>query len=50
MKRFLLTLTAVLLIAGNTLAQSNDSYEGTVVSDEGAWCWLPIRARYFIKV
>ncbi|MBR3010965.1 MAG: BNR-4 repeat-containing protein [Prevotella sp.] len=49
MKRFLLTLTAVLLIAGNTLAQSNDSYEGTVVSDEGAWCWFADSRALFYK-
>lgn len=38
MKKILLTITLALLAIGNVAAQ--ESYSGTVVADEGAWCWF----------
>ena len=47
-KRFFLTVCLFFATTLLAVAQSADSYEGTVVSDEGAWCWFAdSRALYY---
>lgn len=48
MKKLLLSVFMLLSAAIPVVAQEADSYEGTVVSDEGAWCWFAdSRALYY---
>ncbi|MBP3212413.1 MAG: BNR-4 repeat-containing protein [Prevotella sp.] len=48
MKKLLLSVFVLLSAAIPVVAQEADSYEGTVVSDEGAWCWFAdSRALYY---
>ncbi len=38
MKKILLTISLMAVVFCNTIAQ--ETYSGTVVADEGAWCWF----------
>ncbi|MBO4486624.1 MAG: BNR repeat-containing protein [Prevotella sp.] len=48
-RKFMTTILAMLLAMCSLSAQSTDSYEGTVVSDEGAWCWFADSRALFYK-
>ena len=48
MKRFISFISIAWFLATTMCAQSAENYSGTVISDEGAWCWFAdSRAIYY---
>ena len=48
MKRFISFISMAWFLATTMCAQSTENYSGTVISDEGAWCWFAdSRAIYY---